>query len=184
MSDSLQKSDNEYHTDRPIWDDVWIAVANTIAKRSLCSRDAVGAVIVDTRNRPIAMGYNGPPANFNHEGKWCSSWCKRGSIPVVYQRTGEIPKDPEYNDCPSLHAEQNALITADKSNFTGGTIYVSSYLCGTCTKLIANSGLRRVVVFDNRVNRSYRNFETWSNFLKDLEIQVDVYGASFLIPRG
>lgn len=186
MPDSLKKSgnDSDHYVLRPTWDDTWITMAVTIARRSLCSRDAVGAVIVDIRNRPIAMGYNGPPAKFNHELKWCSSWCQRGSIPQIYQQTGEIPKDPAYNDCPSLHAEQNALITADKANFTGGTIYVSSHLCGVCAKLIANSGLKRVVVFDDGAHKSYREYDKWYIFLKKLNICVDIIEEQHLIPRG
>ena len=178
MNDSLKKSadniyENNVYESRPSWDDTWLSVAHIIAKRSLCSTQ-VGAVIVDTRNRPISMGYNGPPAGFDHENKWCSHWCDRGNIPNEYQQTGITPKHPAYYDCPSLHAEQNALITADKANFTGGTIYVNGHLCGTCAKLIANSGLKRVVIGDDKIDRSYREYDKWYEFLRAFRILVHV----------
>lgn len=148
-------------------------VALTVSRRSLCSRAQVGAVIVDDRNRPISMGYNGPPQNFNHENYWCSAWCARGNLPNVYQETGNIP-DKMYGDCPSLHAEQNALVAADRATFIGGTIYVSSHTCWTCAKLISNSGLSRVVVFDDGIKRDYREHHKCYAFLEDLNIKVNV----------
>lgn len=132
------------------WDAVWCQVAQVMAQRSLCSRDQVGAVIVDARNRIVATGYNGPPAGFHvplpqtEEGPWepltCEHWCPRGkSGPTV-----ETVRS--YTDCPALHAEANALSVCDRSMREGGTIYVTSPVCFGCAKLIANSGLQRVVM--------------------------------------
>lgn len=174
MRDNSTKFVHEPCKDRPSWDDTWLGIAKTMAKRSLCSRARVGAVIVDAENRPISMGYNGPPAGFIHENSWCSGWCLRGTIPHVYQQTGVIPTDPEYNDCPTLHAEQNALMFADQSTFTSGTIYVSGHVCGICAKLIGNSGLKRVVILDDGVERSYRNSYHWYKFLDKLGIKVTI----------
>lgn len=182
MVDNYQNSAKQHqvNTIRPSWDETWMNVAKTIAERSLCGRSRVGAVIVDERNRPVSMGYNGPPQNFNHENYWCSAWCARGNVPNVYQETGVMP-DKMYSDCPSLHAEQNALITADRATFTGGTIYVNSHLCWTCTKLVGNSGLIRVVAYDDGSNRSYREFDKCYAYLIGLNIQVDVKAASLIL---
>lgn len=128
-------------------------VARIIALRSLCDRDRVGAVVVDGDNRIVDTGYNGPPRHFSpaktHER--CTAWCRRAKtqtvtslvIDGVDRLTGRM--HPTYDDCPSLHAEQNALMFSDRRLREGGTIYVSSGVCMTCAKLIANSGLRRVV---------------------------------------
>lgn len=75
MSDSLKKFVPNTYEDRPTWDVTWIKVAQTIAMRSLCSRALVGAVIIDSRNRPVSMGYNGPPSGFKHKNNMCSNWC-------------------------------------------------------------------------------------------------------------
>lgn len=62
---------------RPDWEDTWLEVARVIAKRSLCSRDQVGAVIVSKTERIVSSGYNGPPAGFQHNYLPCTNWCPR-----------------------------------------------------------------------------------------------------------
>jgi dCMP deaminase len=148
-------------SDRPTWCDTWFDVAETIARRSLCTTQ-VGAVITDKNNRPISVGYNGPPKGFYHHNYDCRVWCKRSVNPST-----------SYDDCPSLHAEQNALITADKSTFQYGRIYVTSHICMTCAKLIANSGLVHVYVNDaSRENYNKRNAKNSYEFLRDCNVGV------------
>ena len=119
---------------RPTWDQVWDAVAQTIRHRSLCSMAQVGALITDAGNRVVSTGYNGPPAGFPHEELPCRHWCVRGAM------------DAPLEKCVSVHAEANALLSGDRSSWQGGTIYVTKHPCMGCAKLIANSGLARVVV--------------------------------------
>ena len=123
---------------RPGWDETWLEVANVVAKRSLCVRDQVGAVIVSTANRIISTGYNGPPSGFEHNEHPCSQWCARARASQV---PGTTQLALDYTDCPSLHAEANALSVCDRLVREGGTIYVTSHVCFNCAKLIANSGL-------------------------------------------
>jgi dCMP deaminase len=123
---------------RTDWDTTWLRVADVVSHRSLCVRARVGAVIVDPSNRIVATSYNGPPAGFEHHELPCTRWCPRS------QSTTTLTTD--YSDCPSLHAEANALSVCDRSMREGGTIYVTSDICIPCAKLIANSGLDRVVV--------------------------------------
>jgi dCMP deaminase len=133
---------------RADWDSTWIRVAEVMSHRSLCVRARVGAVIVDSSNRIVSTGYNGPPAGFEHHDQPCSKWCTRGQTTVVLA--------PDYSDCPSLHAEANALSVCDRTTREGGTIYVTSDICLACAKLIANSGLVRVVVVSSD-QYAYRN---------------------------
>jgi dCMP deaminase len=152
-------------TDRPHWDDVWLEVAGVIAKRSLCTRAQVGAVIVDQRSRVVATAYNGPPHGFDHRSAPCTEWCPRAQGNVIEQ---------SYANCPALHAEANALLAADRSTWAGGTIYVTGHVCADCTKLIGNSGLSRVVVGDDGVDRGYRNSDESYRFLRSLGIGVEI----------
>jgi deoxycytidylate deaminase len=193
---------------RPNWDDTWLEVARVVARRSLCVRDQVGAVIVDPRNRIVATGYNGPPSGFTvlggrgdddlFTGRQCSEWCARArkqqtgwkTPPVLDERFRDIEVrvangktwiirnehkwelteslahdlglepvyaniESDYSDCPSLHAEANALSVCDRSVREGGTIYVTSDVCFACAKLIANSGLSSVcaVLTDKSLER-------------------------------
>lgn len=120
-----------------------MGVALVIARRSICSRRQVGAVIVDSRNFPVGAGYNGPPAGFKI-GTSCQGICPRVSN-----------KTPDYNNCIAIHAEANALLFAARSQYEGGTIYVTHLCCYGCAKLIANSGLARVVVRKYNTERDF-----------------------------
>lgn len=135
---------------RPSWDDTWVEVALAVANRSLCSRAKVGAVIVSADNRILATGYNGPPAALGHDSE-CIGWCDRA------KDGPSIGSMMSYTDCPSIHAEQNALNFCDRVTREGGTIYITGDVCWTCGKNISNSGLSRVVVMRaDDLDRSYR----------------------------
>lgn len=61
-----------------------------------------------------------------------------------------------YEDCISIHSEANALLHSDyTARKDGGTIYVNGRPCFSCAKLIANSGIRRVVALDDGSKRDY-----------------------------
>lgn len=123
---------------RPTWDEIRLQMAVEIAKRSLCTRAKVGAIITGMDGRHIVgEGYNGPPAGWSHGSQPCNVWCKR---------TTNLTPAPDYSDCTTIHAEANALLKSDYTKRLGGTIYVTSHPCWGCAKLIANSGLSRVVV--------------------------------------
>lgn len=134
---------------RPTWDETWIAVARDIALRSPCDRDKVGAVIVDRSNRIVDTGYNGPPRGMPREEAGCADWCPRAKTGYM---NGEPfpPLSPCYDDCLAIHAEPNALLFSDRTRREGGTIYVTSAVCFSCAKLVANSGLDAVVIDGTR----------------------------------
>lgn len=134
---------NELNTPRrPTWDETWMAIAHVIAARSKCSRRQVGAVIITADNQQVAASYNGAPAGMNVVGR-CIDWCARAQSAPVDEPPSETTG---YHNCPSIHAEANALLFSDRTRIAGGTIYVTSAVCIDCAKLIANSGLKRVVM--------------------------------------
>ena len=128
---------------RPSVDEVWMEVAIAISRRSRCSKAQVGAVVVSAEGRVESTGYNGPPAGLlvleeQFSGAGCARFCERA-------RTGDQSKSYGIS-CPSVHAEANALLYTDRSRIEGGTIYASRSCCADCAKLIANSGIKRVVM--------------------------------------
>jgi len=166
---------------RPGWDETWLDVATDVARRSLCTRDRVGAVIVTERNRIVATGYNGPPRAFRHDEQPCVDWCPRARQALANRQVDDLhvgvfttPLSPSYDDCPSLHAEANALSVCDRSAREGGTIYVTSHTCSACAKLVANSGLRRIVVL-HRPGFAHRNPVEHYEFLVRCMITVTIY---------
>lgn len=124
--------------ERPSWDEVWMRVAESLASRSRCTRRQVGAVLVDSNNRPISVGYNGPPAGMDDLTGDCSNWCPRALMGDA------APAD--YDTCYTVHAEMNALMFADRRDYEGGTMYVTSSCCWGCGKAVANSGVSTVVM--------------------------------------
>lgn len=167
--------------ERATWDQTWFTIAVAMARRSRCDRDQVGAVIVDPTNRVVATAYNGPPAGYpvgsylvrNTDRQFtievddtCEKFCQRGK---------EGPTDEtvhSYTDCVSLHAEANALMVCDREARLRGTIYTTSDVCWGCARLIANSGLARVVV-PHDPEHDYRASAESYAFLRRCKITVD-----------
>ncbi|OPL09807.1 MAG: cytidine deaminase [Firmicutes bacterium ML8_F2] len=121
--------------ERPTWDEIFMAKAGIMARRSTCLRRQVGAVIA-VNNREIASGYNGAIAKTPH----CDEvGCKRETL--------NIPSGERQEICRANHAEANALLQCALTGVipVGGTIYITCQPCVTCAKLIAGAGLKRVV---------------------------------------
>lgn len=147
------------------WDQCWMGVADIIGQRSRCVRAKVGTVVVDPFNRVVATGYAGPPANMPLDGEMCDSWCLRSRLTPI--------SGGEYTDCVASHSEMNALMFCDKRDAAGGTLYCNGVICFTCAKVIANSGVERVVMRINETDH-HRLPERTVQFLKESLIVVDI----------
>lgn len=102
----------------------YLRMARIWAENSYCTRRKVGALIVKDK-MIISDGYNGTPAGFENVCELDDGTTK----PYV------------------LHAEANAITKIAKSgnNSDGATLYVTASPCMECSKLIIQSGIRRVV---------------------------------------
>ncbi|MBN2639192.1 MAG: dCMP deaminase family protein [Bacteroidales bacterium] len=106
------------------FDRSYLEMALVWAKNSYCKRRQVGALIVKDR-MIISDGYNGTPSGFEN-----------------------VCEDEDYLTKPYvLHAEANAITKVAKSNNSseGATLYVTDSPCMECSKLIIQSGIKRVV---------------------------------------
>ncbi|HKZ49617.1 MAG TPA: cytidine/deoxycytidylate deaminase family protein [Candidatus Nanoarchaeia archaeon] len=121
---------------RPSWDEYFVNLAFTIAKRGTCNRLDVGAIITKNK-RILTTGYSGSPAGLPH----CTEvgCLMRKSI----KEDGSITE----SCLRTTHAEQNAIVQAALHgvNIEGSTIYVTTEPCLNCAKMIINSGIRKVV---------------------------------------
>lgn len=121
---------------RPTWDEYFMEVANTIAKRATCDRGRSGCVIA--RNKQILVtGYVGSPIGLPH--------CDEVGH-LFKQMTHEDGKIT--NHCVrTVHAEQNAICQAARLGIAleGATLYCRMTPCRTCAMLIINCGIVRVV---------------------------------------
>lgn len=171
---------------RPNWDETWMAVAVDMSKRSRCVNRQVGAVIVTKENRPMAVGYNGPPAKWSGAGDESTVKIHFGSDIVIEEtktnnttcaefcpRGGSSERGTSYSNCVSVHAEANALLFADRRDYAGGTMYVTNPCCWDCAKLVANSGINTLVVQQSEHDAHYDN-DTSLNFIRSCGITVKV----------
>ncbi|WP_433224451.1 deoxycytidylate deaminase [Microtetraspora malaysiensis] len=124
-------------TTRPDWDTYYLGVAQALKVRGDCSRRQVGAVLVRADRRQAGSGYNGVAPG--------DAGCLES--PCLRVRKAERGEDvcPGYSDCRAAHAEANALLDADRDDRRGATLYITEAPCNGCMKLIAVSGVKRVI---------------------------------------
>jgi len=108
-------------------DHLYMKMARTWSENSYCERRKVGALLVKDQ-MIISDGYNGTPSGFENH---CED-DNNTSFPYV------------------LHAEANAITKVARSNNSadGATLYVTTSPCMECSKLIIQSGIKRVVYGD------------------------------------
>jgi dCMP deaminase len=113
------KNDKQYELDRR-----YLRMAVIWGENSYCIRRKVGALIVKD-NMIISDGFNGTPSGFEN----------------VCEDENNVTKPYV------LHAEANAItkVAASSNSSKGATIYVTSAPCIECSKLIIQSGIKRVV---------------------------------------
>ncbi len=121
---------------RPTWDEYFMRIATEVAGRSTCLRRKVGAVLVREK-RILTTGYNGAPKGVAH---CAEAGCLREKLGVP---SGERPAL-----CRGLHGEMNALVQAAVHGVSveGATLYCTNRPCSLCTKMLINSGIKRVVI--------------------------------------
>ncbi len=106
------------------YDKAYLRIATEWSKLSYCKRKQVGAIIVRDR-MIISDGYNGTPSGFENcceDEEGLTQWYV-------------------------LHAEANAILKVAHSTQTceNATLYITLSPCKECSKLIHQSGIKRVV---------------------------------------
>lgn len=134
MSEKKAKKKGKYV--RPSWDEYFMEVARTIAKRATCDRGRSGCVIARDK-RLLVTGYVGSPIGLPH----CDE-------------IGHLMKKVIHDDdtisqhcVRTVHAEQNAICQAAKLGvgIDRATVYCKMTPCRVCAMLLINSGIKRVV---------------------------------------
>ena len=130
-------------------DEYYLNIALEVSKRSTCLKRHYGCVIVKN-DEIIATGYNGSP-----RGE--TNCCDVG----LCQRLNKPHNSGDYSDCHSVHAEQNAMLSASRKEMIGATMYlageelvsndnldnddnieiVDAIPCPICERMIKNAGI-------------------------------------------
>lgn len=140
-------------------DEYYLGIARAVSKRSTCLKRHYGCVIVKN-DEIISTGYNGNPrGDFN-----C---CDIGKC----SRMEKPHNSGDYSDCFSVHAEQNAMLSASRKDMIGATLYLAceeyklnenesakkcedvyEYVelyncspCPICERMIKNAGIKVIV---------------------------------------
>lgn len=137
--------------------DLYMDWARRVAQLSYARRLNVGAVIVKD-DTVISYGYNGMPAGWDNNCEYETVDNYSGRTPTV-----ELKTKPEV-----LHAESNAIAKLAKSTNSGrdADIFITHSPCIECSKLIYQSGIRRVFYGEN-----YRD-DTGIKFLEKSGVEV------------
>ena len=106
------------------YDKAYLRLAKEWSKLSYCKRKQVGAIIVHDR-MIISDGYNGTPSGFEN--------CCEDENNLTHWYV--------------LHAEANAILKVANSTQSckDATLYITLSPCKECSKLIHQSGIKRVV---------------------------------------
>ena len=119
---------------RPSLDEMWLSLLRPMALRSTCPRRQVAAIITDEKGQLLASGYNGVPSGIDH--------CIDVGCAGRHDPKGDTSR------CVAVHAEQNALLQLGERVHRAHTMYVTCTPCFTCTKLICNTPIRRIVFLE------------------------------------
>ena len=119
------------------YDNSYLKMAKVWGDLSYCKRRKVGALIVKDR-MIISDGYNGTPSGFENI---CED-------------------DDNYTKWYVLHAEANAImkVAASTQSTNGATLYITLSPCKECSKLIHQSGIKRVVYCEEYKDTSGLDF--------------------------
>jgi dCMP deaminase len=84
-----------------------------------------------------------------------------------------LPKGRGYEDCPAVHAEENAVVNAARNGTSvlGGTLYIAgvdkegklveAMPCLRCRRILINAGIERVVIRKEDGGIKYINTQEW-----------------------
>lgn len=125
----------------------YLDIAEATLERGTCLRRNFGAVIVKN-DEIISTGYVGAPRG----RKNCCDLkeCTREKL--------KIPRGERYEMCRSVHAEQNAIISASRKRMIDSTLYLvgkdyqtGEYVqnarpCALCKRMIINAGIKEVII--------------------------------------
>lgn len=136
-------------------DEAYLQMAGVWAKRSKANRRQVGCLIVKD-NQIISDGYNG---------------LLPGVVPDICETIECVDgKDVLVSKSDVIHAELNAIAKLAKNgsvSSSGATAYITLSPCLDCARIMASSGIRRVVY-----REQYRD-TSGIEFLKSYGVVVD-----------
>lgn len=129
----------------------YLDIAESVLERGTCLRRNFGAIIVKN-DEIISTGYVGAPRGRKN---CCDlNYCTREKL--------NVPRGERYELCRSVHAEQNAIISAERNKMIDSTLYLvgkeynsKKYVenarpCALCKRMIINAGISKIVIRNSK----------------------------------
>lgn len=136
------------------WDIRFLDLAKSISTWSKDPSTKVGAVITDYENRVVSVGYNGFPKNIFDDNRL---------------------EDRETKYKIIVHGEMNAILFANKS-LEFCTLYTYPFMpCPRCTGMIIQTGIQRVVSYNNIPDRWKEEFDLSKYLFKEAGLELVLY---------
>ena len=140
----------------------YLDIAETVLERGTCLRRNFGAIIVKN-DEIVSTGYVGAPRG---RANCCDlGYCTREKL--------NVPKGQRYELCRSVHAESNAIISAQRKDMIGATLYLACHdaktgelygnvePCSMCKRLIINAGISTVIVRNTKDAYTIIDVQSW-----------------------
>ena len=140
----------------------YLDIAETILERGTCLRNNYGSVIVKN-DEIISTGYTGAPRG------------RKNCLDLGYctRKQQTDLSGAGYEHCRSVHSEQNAIISANRRDMIGSTLYLvginkrngeyvkDNHPCTLCKRMIINAGIETVVMRDTKEEYRVERIEDW-----------------------
>ena len=140
------------------WDKRFLGMAQLVSIWSKDPSTKVGAVITDGNKKIVSLGYNG--------------------LPQWVEDNQEILSNREEKYKYIIHAEVNAILQANKSDFFACTIYTYPFLtCPQCAAMIIQAGVMRVVSYKCVDERWIPRIEDSKRLLQMADVEIVEYPA-------
>jgi dCMP deaminase len=132
----------------PSWNEYFMKMCNIVKLRSKDPKRQVGSILVSDDNRIISTGYNALKKGSNDD----IDWSNRELVHLLV-----------------LHAEVNCLLYAT-SKFENTTLYSTLSPCNHCIKLIASSGVKKIIFQDK-----YKDYNSVKNICNFYNIELNQF---------
>lgn len=143
-------------------DNYYLDICETILERGTCLRRNFAAIIVKN-DEIMSTGYSGAPRGRKN---CCDlAYCRREEL--------NVPRGTRYELCRSVHAEQNAIISARRQDMIGSTMYLVGRECNSgeyvhnaspcllCKRFIINAGIEKVIIRDTKTAYREISVDEW-----------------------
>ncbi len=129
----------------------YLDMAEVALERGTCLRRNYGAIIIKN-DEVVSTGYVGAPRG----RKNC---CE---LKTCIREKLNVPRGERYEMCRSVHAEQNAIISAERSKMIDATLFLcgktykdgeyvaNSNPCALCKRMIINAGIKDIYIRDSK----------------------------------